>query len=98
MRSANKNLGQRGLKEVLEMPETLVLVSEDCKDSSILSLKIFLLALAPLIDHLVSSTRVFIGSTVVVSSLEDLAETAFSSKNEDSRFRGKGSSKTFCVG
>ena len=80
MRSANKNLGQRGLKEVLEMSETLVLVSEDCKDSSILSLKIFLLAPAPLIDHSVSSTRAFIGSTVVVSSLEDLAETAFSSR------------------
>ena len=35
-------------EEVLEMPERLALVSEDCKDSSILSLKIFLLALAPL--------------------------------------------------
>ena len=44
MRSVDKNLVQRGLEEALEMPETLALVSEDCKDSSILSLKIFLLA------------------------------------------------------
>ena len=48
MRSADKNLVQRGLKEVLEMPETLALVSENCKDLSMLSLKIFLLALASL--------------------------------------------------
>ena len=48
MRSADKNLVQRGLEEVLEILETLALVSEDCKDWSILSLKIFLLALAPL--------------------------------------------------
>ena len=43
MRSADKNLVQKGLEEVLEMPETLELVSEDCKDSSILNLKIFFL-------------------------------------------------------
>ena len=46
--SADKDLVQKGLKEVLKMPETLALFSEDCKDSSILSSKIFLLALAPL--------------------------------------------------
>ena len=34
MRAADTNLVQRGLEEVLEMPETLALVSEDCKDSS----------------------------------------------------------------
>ena len=50
------------------------------------------------IDYLVSLTRALIGSAVVVSSLEDLAETAFSSKNKDSRSWGKGSSKTSHVG
>ena len=40
MRSADKNLVQKGLEEVLEMPEKLALVSKDCKDSSILSWKI----------------------------------------------------------
>lgn len=50
------------------------------------------------INHSIGLIKVFIGFTVAISLLENLAETIFFSENKNSSSKEKGSIKTFYIG